>query len=366
MYQAETDRPKILFVDDDPINTEIFKLSFGARFEIHSANSGEEALRVFHEKKGFGVIVSDHKMPGMSGVELLSKLYTVNPDTIRIIVTAFTEVNSVIEAINHGRIYHYVLKPWDPMQLGVVLDQGVYQWNLTLENKRLVEEQIEMNKKLQLLSRKLVNAQEKERKRISMELHDDIGQNLIALKLQLGNLSGLVEEKKTDDNVREAILTIRDTLQLTIDNTRALSQNLSPAIIEEFGFDLALKEFIDSFGSNYDIRIVSELLEIENHFPKEALHQLYRIIQEIFNNIGKHSGTDRIHIYSEIIGEDLYCEVVDFGCGFEEEPVSGQKNKRGLGLTTIRERVSVLGGTIQINSNIDQGTSYCLSLPFGL
>lgn len=366
MYQADTKRQKILFVDDEPINIEIFKLNFGARFEIHSATSGEEALKMFHENSELGVIVTDQKMPGMSGVELLSQLYNTNPDTIRIIVTAFTEFENVIEAINHGRIYHYVLKPWDPMRLGMVLEQGVYQWKLTCENKRLVEEQTEMNKKLQLLSKKLVHAQEEERKRISMDLHDDIGQNLIALKLQVGNLSSLVDRSRIDDDVREAISTLRDTLQLTIDNTRALSQNLSPAIIEEFGFDLALKEFLDSFGRNYNIEIVSVVVELENSFGKEALHQLYRIVQEIFNNIGKHSGTDRIHISVECNGPNCHFEIVDFGCGFEkEEPAVALKN-RGLGFTTIRERVSVLGGNIDIDSYVDKGTRYYLSFPLDL
>lgn len=369
MPKRETTEKKVIFVDDEPINLEIFKLNFADQYTIFGAASGAEALAIFEAEPDIGIVLTDQKMPGMSGVELLSRVYEKSPDTIRIIVTAYAEFHNILDAINCGHIYQYVLKPWERAQLGIVLEQGFKTWNLISENKRLLLEQERNNKKLrqanqrlQLLSRKLIHAQEDERRRISMDLHDDIGQNLIALKLQFSNLCSQVDLSNNSE-AAETMAIFKTAMQKTIDNTRNLSQNLSPAIIEEFGFDLALQDFLDSFSVNYGIQVIAPEIRIARFLQKAELHQLYRILQEVFNNIGKHSGTKRVRVETMVGLENLTLQIIDYGCGFNPRPVSEHGESRSLGMTTISERTIVLGGAFHIESTRDEGTTFTLTIP---
>jgi signal transduction histidine kinase len=363
MQPSGKPRVKILFVDDEPLNAEIFQLNFADRFEILTASSGPEALEIFHLHPEIGIVVSDHRMPGMSGVELLSRIYQLNPDTIRIIITAFAEIGNLLDAINRGHIYHYIVKPWDATQLAIVLEQGLKVWDLTAENKYLLIEQQEMNEKLQQLSLHLIHAQEDERRHISMELHDDIGQNLIALKLQFDNYCSQL----STGNIAEALETkgiFRKTLRRTVDSTRNLSEQLSPTVVEKFGLDQAISGFIDDFCRDYRITFSCEGARIEQFLSKKDQHQVYRILQEVFNNIGKHSGTAHVAVTSWVVGAWLFIKIRDFGCGFDAATMAMvQPARSGRGLTTIQARATILGGSVEIGSTAQEGTSVTLKVP---
>lgn len=370
MPKRDKAEKKILFVDDEPINLEIFKLNFADQYTVLGASSGAEALEIFHSQPDIAIVLTDQKMPGMNGVDLLSRVYEKSPDTIRIIVTAYAEFHNILDAINCGHIYHYVIKPWERAQLSIVLEQGFKTWHLISENKRLLAEQErtnrrlrQANQRLQLLSRKLIHAQEDERRRISMDLHDDIGQNLIALKLQFSNFCSQVDIGNNNE-AAETMAIFKKAMQKTIDNTRNLSQNLTPAIIEEFGFDLALKDFLDSFSSSYGIEILAPEIHIAEFLQIAEQHQLYRILQEVFNNIGKHSGTKRVRIETATTSEFLTLQIIDYGCGFIPRPTSPDHgDSRSLGMTTISERTIVLGGSFHIQSTKNQGTTFTLTIP---
>jgi signal transduction histidine kinase len=347
---------KLLYVDDERVNLTNFTIAFRARYQIYTANSGQEALEIFKGNDGIAIVVTDQRMPGMTGVELLQHIKKQNKDVIRIILTAYAEVADIIDAINKGHIYQYIVKPWVENDLLQVLDKASEKFLLVLENKRLVKE-------LQRLSARLIDAQENERKRIAMELHDGIGQNLIALKLQFNNFC--FQLKSNDkEKAQETATIISSTLQKTLESTRSICQNLWPVVIEKFGFDLALKEFLDNFSRDYGIEIVLGSIHVQKYFSKHDQHQLYRILQEILNNIGKHSGTKKVN-FSTVNRADFLCiEITDFGCGFDTPNVAGSQQKKGcLGLNTIRERVTILGGTIDIQSFIDKGTRFTLLLP---
>jgi signal transduction histidine kinase len=354
---------KILFVDDEPLNAEIFEINFADQFDILTASSGGEALEIFHLHPEIGIIVSDHRMPGMSGVELLSRIYQMRPDTIRIIITAFAEIGNLLDAINRGHIYHYIVKPWDATQLAIVLEQGIKVWNLTAENKRLIIEQQEMNEKLQQLSLHLIHAQEDERRHISMELHDDIGQNLIALKLQFDNYCSQLRSKDLAD-AEETKAVFRQTLRRTVNSTRNLSEQLSPTVVEKFGLDQAMSGFINDFCRDYRLTFSCEGERIEQFLSKKDQHQIYRILQEVFNNIGKHSGTGHVAVATWVADSWLFIAIRDFGCGFDATTMAVPHPERsGRGLTTIQARATILGGSVEIGSTVKEGTTVTLKVP---
>jgi Nif-specific regulatory protein len=139
MAQVELAKFPVLVVDDEQDNLDAIRFNFGKSFQLLLANSGEEALSLARQHD-VAAIVTDQRMPRMSGLELLKAAREVRPDAVGIIVTAFTDVDVLIEAINLGRIYRYVTKPWDSKELRGILTHAIERFALLRENRRLQEQ----------------------------------------------------------------------------------------------------------------------------------------------------------------------------------------------------------------------------------
>jgi len=126
----------ILIVDDEQDNLDAFRFNFKRSFQILSANSGPEALEILGQRD-VAVIVTDQRMPKMTGLELLREAEDVRPDAVGIILTAFTDVDVLIEAINLGHIYRYITKPWEAKEVRGILGQAIERFHLRRENKKL-------------------------------------------------------------------------------------------------------------------------------------------------------------------------------------------------------------------------------------
>ena len=129
----------ILVVDDEPASLRALRRALAEEYRILDAGSGADALRVL-DAHPVSVIVTDQRMPGMSGVELLARSLTVQPDAVRIILTGYTDAEAIIEAINAGKVYHYVTKPWFPHDLRLVVRRGVERLEAQRERERLIRE----------------------------------------------------------------------------------------------------------------------------------------------------------------------------------------------------------------------------------
>jgi two-component system response regulator AtoC len=129
----------VLVVDDEQDNLDAFRFNFGKSFQLLYASSGEQALDLARQND-VAAVVTDQRMPRMTGLELLRAVRDVRPEAIGIIVTAFTDVDVLIEAINLGRIYRYVTKPWDAKEMRGILAQAVERFRLGRENRRLQEQ----------------------------------------------------------------------------------------------------------------------------------------------------------------------------------------------------------------------------------
>jgi len=137
----------VLVVDDEPDILSSFSFNYGDDFDVLTAPSGARGLELLaaHEP---AVIVADQRMPLMSGTEFLEKSMAVRPDAIRIILTGYTDVEAIIEAINKSRIYRYVTKPWESEDLRITLRRAIEAFHLARENLRLVEELRRANERL--------------------------------------------------------------------------------------------------------------------------------------------------------------------------------------------------------------------------
>ena len=141
-------KPTVIVVDDEPDQLQAFRLNFRRDFDLHLANSGAEALKMLEENEA-AVLLTDQRMPGMTGVELLEKAKEVRPDTVRMVVTAFKDASSILDAVNKGDVYRYVVKPWNADEMRITIRRALERYQLVKENQRLVVQLKAVNAYLQ-------------------------------------------------------------------------------------------------------------------------------------------------------------------------------------------------------------------------
>jgi two-component system NtrC family sensor kinase len=144
----------VLCVDDEPENLRIFELGFRREFSIVTASSGEEGLRIL-QTQPVAVVLSDHRMPGMSGVEFLARVRELDPKTMRVIVTAYGDAETLGAAINDGSIYKYVAKPWTPEEMRLALRRAIELYALDREREELLRELTMLNRVSQSINQQL-------------------------------------------------------------------------------------------------------------------------------------------------------------------------------------------------------------------
>ncbi|WP_346291025.1 response regulator [Sphaerothrix gracilis] len=149
-------KPRMLVVDDEPDNLDLLYRTFRRSFQVLRAESGQEALGLLSDCGEVAVIISDQRMPEMKGTEFLSKTVSNFPDTMRIILTGFTDVEDLVEAINAGQVYRYITKPWDPEELKDVVYRAAETYELMRQrNQELLESRQQTQLMLNILE--LVN-----------------------------------------------------------------------------------------------------------------------------------------------------------------------------------------------------------------
>ena len=133
----------ILFIDDEEQSQKYFSQIFGRIFKIYLASDGEEGLKLFHEhKEEIGIVVSDQRMPGISGSDLLAQVAEISPNVVNILSTAYSDLEAAIDAVNQGGIYRYVTKPWDLAELEVTLRRAMDYFQLKEQHRLLARMKI--------------------------------------------------------------------------------------------------------------------------------------------------------------------------------------------------------------------------------
>jgi len=146
----------LLVVDDEIANLQKLKRTFIGTYHVFEASSGAAAFEIAR-RQSIDLVITDQKMPRMSGIDLLRRILKIKPDVMRIILTGYTEVDDLIDAINEGHVYRYMTKPWDPKELRIVVRQALETLELERENRRLTKELQKFNEKLQLENQALRN-----------------------------------------------------------------------------------------------------------------------------------------------------------------------------------------------------------------
>lgn len=152
-----TQERNILYIDDEANNLVTFKANFRKHYKIFTAESAQEGLKIL-KKQTIQVIISDQRMPHMTGVEFLESILTDYPDPIRILLTGYSDVETIIQAINKGQVYRYILKPFNETELKVTIDNAFEVFYLREENKVLMKKLLDVNDQLEFMLRQKLSS----------------------------------------------------------------------------------------------------------------------------------------------------------------------------------------------------------------
>jgi len=229
------------------------------------------------------------------------------------------------------------------------------------ENEKMLQE---LGESLQMLSAHCMKIQEEERSRISMGLHDELGQSLLALKLQIQTLeSGAKPDRSTSGKDFSLALAQIDSI---LDTTHRLSRDLTPLVLQNLGLAQEIQRLIDDEAHRHQLAASFELDDIDDILEKDEQLHIYRIFQEAISNVVRHAGAKRIRATAHREPGGIVFRLKDDGRGFDQRsPEWKNYSKDRLGIIFMRERARMAGGTFNLESSPGEGTSITVTISAG-
>jgi len=233
---------------------------------------------------------------------------------------------------------------------------------LAAEKARLMEDLAQREEQIRSLAEHMLHVEEMERRRISRELHDEAGQSLLCIRLQME----LVEQAfpESEGEWRTKLREARDLTERTILEMRRLIAALSPAVLEQLGLGAALRQLVSRYQRLHEQCRIRLQLSRMGMLPQKIEIIAYRLVQECFNNIGKHAQATNINVFLASADGHLKLIVEDNGIGFNVTEALAKRES--FGLSGMRERVALLGGEFQVDSRTEgskRGTKISIELP---
>ena len=249
----------------------------------------------------------------------------------------------------------------------------IIHWNNTLlkdQNGKIngiasigedVTERLKAEEEIKDLSLTIIQVQEEERSRISMEIHDEVGQSLFALKLKLQRFfAELKDQKNAEKTAREVI----PLINLIANHIRQFSHNLSPVGLKNLGLPSAIEKLVETYQDSSKLNIRLRIDDLDRFFPGNWDINFYRIVQEALNNIVKHSGADEAEVLAHNPGNRLLVRIKDNGKGADFDHLGRRQGSRGgIGLSIMRQRANLMGAKFNIRSYSDGGTEITIEIP---
>lgn len=391
------DEIRILYMEDNQGLALLFqRILTDKGYCVDIAVDGREGLEKY-EMGSYDVLVLDHDMPEIDGLEVAKILAEKDALPPTIMVTGAGNESIAVEAMKIG-VGDYIVKDVKNSffdLIPAVIDRLLNQRRLEHEHKKAQEElkktkdelevrvrerTAELNKlnvdlkyelaeriraesllreseqRLRHLSSRLMQTQEIERKRISGELHDSIGQSLTSIKMRLENV--MRKKNHCDEVTLEMLSSTVELTGETIEEVRRIVMDLRPSTLDDLGLIATLNWFVrEHQGGLEDMTVDMNISLQEEGIPQRLKIILFRFIQEAFNNAVKHSGADRISILLERKDEKLLLKMKDNGSGFDVDAFNASRRRyESMGLTSMRERIEFSGGRLHLDSKINEGT----------
>lgn len=367
----------VLLLEDLPIYTVLVqRLLASNNIAVEHASTLSRAIELALSQP-FDAVLLDLGLPDSQGITTFSRFQSYFPNLPIIIFSNMEDETLAARAVQLGA-QDYITKgsyltqgdvggKFLARSIQYAIERQQVQSSL-MQERALLEERVaertlelnQANQHLRSLAARLVSAQEDERKRVSMELHDEAGQALTALKLSLA-----LTRNEVPSNLVNISARIQDAIHLvenTIEQIRTLAHNLRPPSLDNLGLEQCLQDLCANLSHRSKIFIQFQA-NISDHLPGHIQISIYRVVQEALNNAIKHADPSNIHIRLESDAERISLLVVDDGKGFSLDEPQNPSHASGIGLLGMRERIEALGGFFEIYSSPGQGTRLIATVP---
>ncbi|RPI21665.1 MAG: response regulator [Acidobacteria bacterium] len=382
---------RVLLVEDSPSDAQLLQehlLEVGfERFRVTHVERLQDALtRLSNEV--FDVVLLDLTLPDSSGLDTFSRIHSQAPDIPLVVLTSITDQDLAIEAVRHGvqdylikgqadarliaRAIRYAIERQD-MERDLRRSQERYR-RLADELEGLVEARTsdlrqtmlaveQRTEQLRSLATQLGQAEERERRRLAQAIHDHLQQLLVAAKFHVGRLSiGVpVETSRQIGNQLEQILSE------SIEATRSLTFELSPPILYERGLVAALEWLGDWVRSKHNLAVTFKADGEADPENQDMRILLFQATRELLFNVVKHARVNAAEVEIRLVdGAWFQLLVTDQGIGFDSSSIpAGTASPGGFGLFSIRERLGLIGGKMEVDSAPGRGSRFTLTVPRG-
>ena len=385
----------ILYIDDEENNIIVFKNAFFRHYNIYTALSGEEGLDILNNET-IHLLITDQKMPGMTGVDVLEKAVQSHPDTIRMILTAYSDIEVIIKAVNTCGIYQYLLKPWDSRELKIIIDNALERHRLEQQNKQLVadlqaaNEQLEEKVKQRTAELNERNAELNQTNAVKDKLFSIISHDLrtplasmnvfldVLMNVNAGKASPeLIKpyHQKMQNYMRQVMDLLDNLLNWSLTQIGDKQANLAEADLLALVQDNIELAMLSAHQKNITIKTQ---LSSPNTLVMADHDMLNLVLRNLLSNAVKFTNPDgQITVICDLTDQEALIRVIDNGTGIAAHDLAAlfeakehfskrgtaEEKGAGIGLKLCREFMLMQAGNLKVRSSLGQGSEFTIHIP---
>lgn len=360
---STVEKIKVLYVDDEQNNLNGFKATFRFDYAIFIASNIAQAYEYLKANPGISVILCDQRMPDKTGVQFFEEVRISYPNPVRMLITGYTDIESVIDAVNRGHIYRYIKKPWTDNDIRSAIEEAN---KFYLTNSLLVAK----NKELQ-------------------SAYDELGKFAYSIthdvRGPLLSVIGALDLARNIDNISD----LRELMELMSESVKKLDEYIRSTHeyykfkrgalhFEEINFNKVLNDIAALFriaGHTKNISFTTEVVQNEPFYSDEMSIKmiLNNLVSNAYNYQRKDASDKFVNVSIKVIDDNAEIIVKDNGIGIHESHVSNiftmfyratsEENGSGLGLYNVKDALEKLNGTIEVSSVVNSGSVFKVIIP---
>lgn len=374
----------VLLVDDEQENLDVLAALLEEDWEVYTALNGEQALGVVERRGPVDLVIADQRMPGMTGVTLLTRIAELNPDTVRIVLTAYSDVEPMLEAINIGSVYRFLLKPFDSTEIRSIVKDALQLKASTEALRRMVNALIQrreaMDKnlsKLDATQQKLITAERKATLgRVTSGIVHDLGNLASSLTFLMDSLRQATNDPEPLACAERACASLDSLLEMLsqiqdLAHSTAVEVKRQPESTELLLEDIVRLFSMEGLGEDTAVQVTVDPAVARVSADRALLRQA--VVALLRNAARSGQQPSQVELVAAPEGQTtLLLEVHDHGCGMDAETLERAAEPffsgfsppgPGLGLEIARLNAEAHGGTLALDSTAGVGTTAVIRLP---
>ena len=359
---------RLLLVEDDEIDREAVRRLLGASYVVKDVATGKDALEETVVAPPDAVLL-DFRLPDMEGIDLVP-IFVQNFVPV-ILLTGEDSPEVIVEAMQKGAQDYLVKGHIGRTALARAIDNAIekvaLKRDLAMQQTQLAEQAAALersNRQVRALASALTLAEQRERRRISQILHDHVQQMLYGIQMRT-YLIGFDTPEEVKSYIQEHLAEMESLVEEANQSTRTLTVELSPPVLQSEGLGAAFNWLANQMSRLYDLHVELDLAQDYQLASEDLRVLIFQLVRELLFNVVKHAHVNEAQVIMCLDGDQFVVSVEDKGIGFDATALAETepRDSGGFGLYSIRERLALFGGEVNIVSQPSKGTQVALSLP---